>query len=131
MKNLIAKTDYYSIEIDKEKNRAYLGVYGFCKKVDDIPNFLNDIRKASDQLSEGFTLLTDVTGMKTHPPEVSDLHVESQKVWLEGGLLKTAELMPPSAVDRFAHERRAKSSGMLFKGFESAKEAEAWLDENE
>jgi hypothetical protein len=99
--------------------------------VDDIPNFLNDIRQASDQLSEGFTLLTDVTEMKTHPPEVSDLHVESQKIWLEGGLLKTAELMPPSEVDRFAHERRAKASGMPCRAFESAEEAETWLDENE
>ena len=71
MKVLIAKTDFYSIEIDKVKNRAYLGIYGSCKSVDDIPNFLDDIRNASSQLTKGFTLLTDATKMKTHPPEVS------------------------------------------------------------
>lgn len=129
MKDLIAKTDFYSIEIDKVKNRAYLGVYGSCKGVDDIPNFLDDIRNASSKLSKGFTLLTDATKMKTHPPEVSDLHVDSQKVWLEGGLLKTAELIPVSSIDRLALGRRAKSSGMPVKGFESVEEAETWLDE--
>jgi len=129
MKNQIAKTDYYTIEVDKGKNRAYLGIYGFCKSVDNIPDFLSDIKKTTSQLSNGFTLLTDVTQMKTHPKEVSALHVDSQRVWVDGGLSKTSEVLPPSSVDRMALNRRAKTSGMEVQGFENTEEAEAWLDE--
>ena len=129
MKSLIAKTNYYSIEVDKGNNRAYLGIFGYCKSTDAVPNLLNDVEKAASQLGNGFTLLTDVSQMKTHPQDVSALHIESQKIWVKNGLAKTAEVLPNSAVDRMALGHRSRTSGMTAKGFEDIQKAEAWLDE--
>ncbi len=124
----ISKTDFYSINIDPGKNRAYLTFTGFCKSPGDMPNFLADITKAAQGLKKGYTLLTDATLMKTPSEEVSGLHEKSQKIWVEKGLAKTAEIVPESAVLKIALKRYANSTGMQKKEFTNRQEAEKWLD---
>ena len=131
MRTSIAKTDHYSIEIDAGKNRAYLSFAGFCKSTDEMPTFLDDVAKAAQQLKKGFTLLTNATKLKTPSPEVSALHEKSQKIWIENGLLKTAEILPETATTQIALNRYAKTTGMKKKAFSQEKEAEAWLDSHD
>lgn len=128
MKELIAKTDFYSLEIDKLKNRAYLTFTGFCSEPSDMPNFLDDIKKAAQGLKQGFTLLTDVTKIKTPPKEVAELHIKSQEIWITSGLSKTAEILPDTAIAKLALDRYSKTSGMEKEWFDNKNEAEAWLD---
>jgi hypothetical protein len=128
MSSIIAETEFYSIETDRVKNRAYLTFTGFCKDVDKMSNFLNDIEKATQGLTKGFTLLTDASQMKTPSKEVSDLHESSQKIWIEKGLLKTAEIIPESAMVQMTLKRYSSSTGMKKKEFQNRVEAEAWLD---
>lgn len=128
MRTSIVKTDYYSIEIDTETNRAYLTFTGFCKTINEMPTFLEDVTKAAQRLKKGFTLLTNATGFKTPSLEVSALHEKSQKIWVEKGLSKTAEILPESATSKIALDRYSKSTGMKKKAFSQEKEAEAWLD---
>lgn len=111
-----------------EKNRAYLTSTGFCKAADEMPTFLEDVTKAAQRLKKGFTLLTNATAFKTPSPEVSVLHEKSQKIWVEKGLSKTAEILPESATTKIALDRYSKSTGMKKKAFSQEKEAEAWLD---
>ena len=128
MTHLIAKTDFYSLEIDMPKNRAYLNFTGFCSKASDMPNFLDDVKKAARGLKRGFTLLTDVTEIKTPPKEMEELHVKSQQIWIESGLSKTAEILPASTIAKLALDRWSKTTGMEKEWFDNKDAAEAWLD---
>ena len=131
MRASIVKTDYYSIEIDSGKNRGYLTFTGFCKDEDEMSNFLDDVSRAAQQLKEGFTLLTDARQFKTPSPEVAALHEKSQKIWIEKGLSKTAEILPEKASTQIALHRYSKTTGMKKKAFSQEKEAEAWLDSDD
>ena len=128
MKNVVAKTALYLIEADRTKNRAYLTFTGYCADPSEMPNFLNDVKKATQGLGQGFTLLTDVTGMKTPSKEVAELHVQSQTLWVTSGLSKTAEIMPASAIAKMAVDQYSKTTGMDKKWFNNQADAEAWLD---
>ena len=128
MNDLIAKTDFYTVGINKPKNRAYLIFTGYCSKPSNIPNFLDDIKKAAHGLKQGFTLLTDVTMLKTPPQDVAELHIKSQEIWIESGLSKTAEILPNTKIAKMALDRWSKTSGMKKEWFDNKFEAEAWLD---
>ena len=121
MRTLIAETDHYSIEIDAGKNRAYLSFAGFCKSTDEMSTYLDDVAKAGRQLKKGFTLLTNATQLKTPTPEVSALHEKSQKLWIESGLSKTAEIVPDTATAQIALNRYSKTTGMKKKAFSQEK----------
>ena len=131
MRTVVAKSEFYTIETDVSKNRAYLTFTGFCKKADDMSCYLEDVTKAAQQLKAGFTLVTNATDFKTPPAEVSALHEESQKIWIKKGLSKTAEILPESAMTQMTLSRFAKSTGMKKKEFSQLPAAEAWLDSND
>jgi hypothetical protein len=67
MKTTIGSNKFYHIEVSKEKNRAYLKIFGFWKNAEVVPDYLTDWSKATSVLVKGFTLLTDASEMKTHP----------------------------------------------------------------
>jgi hypothetical protein len=132
MRKPVADTDYYVIAVDPAKNRIYLTLTGFWKNLTVVPHFLDDLQKALKDVSRGFTVLTDATKMKTPPPEVGALHEKGQKLLLEHGLKKTAEIVPPEkALEKMSLEKWSKKSGMLKAIFHEAIMAEAWLDEKE
>lgn len=128
MRTLVAKTEFYTIETDVAKNRAYLTFTGFCNKADEISCYLEDVTKAAQQLKTGFTLLTNATEFKTPPAEVAALHEKSQRIWMEKGLSKTAEILSESALTQMTLNRFSKSTGMTKKEFLQRQAAEAWLD---
>ena len=126
----IAKnTKTTSKEFDKLKNRAYLTFSGFCSKPSDMPNFLDDVKKATQGLTRAFTLLTDVTKLKTPPKDVGELHIKSQEIWIQSGLSKTAEILPETTIEKLAVDRYSRITGMKKEWFTNKTEAEAWHDE--
>lgn len=128
MRTVIAKSEYYTIETDVSKNRAYLTFTGFCNKADEMSCYLDDVTKAAQQLKPGFTLVTNAIDFKTPPAEVAALHEESQKIWIKKGLAKTAEIVSESALTQMTLNRFSKSTGMKKKEFSQHQAAEAWLD---
>jgi hypothetical protein len=125
----IANNEYYSIQVDKDKNRMYLTLIGYWKNHSVVPNYVADIQKATQELSRGYTVLTDVTQMKTPPRELADLHTEAQKVIIATGLKKTAELVGQDVIAKMALNQYSNQSGMQKGIFGNKEEAEAWLDE--
>jgi hypothetical protein len=125
----IANNKYYSILIDKDKNRMYLTLIGFWKDRSVVPNYVEDIQKAIQELSRGYTVLTDVTQLKTPPQKVADLHTEAQKVVITTGLKKTAEVVSQDVITKMAIDHYSKQSGMHKGTFGNKEKAEAWLDE--
>jgi hypothetical protein len=125
----IANNAYYTILVDTIKNRVYLTVKGFWKSATVVPNYVVDIRQATHDVSSGYTLLADVSQMKTPPPEVANLHMEAQKICVDEGLKKTAELVEKSFALKMPLDRYSKASKMTKRIFTSKEEAETWLDE--
>jgi hypothetical protein len=82
---IIAKTDKYSLEVNKPKNRIYLKLQGFWRSVVDVPNDFSDFQRATQEVTPGFTILTDAREMKTPSPEVAELHRRTQYPGDAGG----------------------------------------------
>jgi hypothetical protein len=129
VKKLIAETDYYKIEVDKTKNRVYYTIIGFWKSPSIVPNYLEDTQKAVNEVSPGFNIVTDATQMKIPPKEVGKIHEKAQKILVDGGLNKTAEVLPKSLV-KMTLNKYAQKSQMKKQNFETIEEAVAWLDKN-
>jgi hypothetical protein len=124
----IAKTNFYTIGIDTAENRLYLKVIGFWNDLSLVSNYPDDIKKASQELTPGFTVLADLTEMKPMPKEVGPLYERAQKILVKSGLKKTAEILPESAILKMQVKKFARSSEMPKAEFHSKEEAEAWLD---
>lgn len=122
--------DFYEIDLDTEKNRIYLTIKGYWKSLMEVRGYLRDLRAAVAELSEGFTIVTDLTRAKTSSEETSELHIKAQAYLVQAGLARTAEIHPESTVTRMALNRYAQTSGMTKGVFSSFAEAEAWLDES-
>jgi len=123
----IAQNDYYVIAVDPKKNRAYLTLIGCWKSRAQVPKYLEDWRKAINELSRGFTVLTDVTRFKAPPADVVTLHTEAQKVLMSGGLNRVAEIVGSDIIAKMAVDRFSKESGMHKGTFDNWREAEDWL----
>ncbi len=126
----IAQNDYYAILVNTTKNRLYLTLTGYWKSRTVVPNYIEDMKKATQQLSKDYTVLADVTQMKTPPKDVVNLHMEVQKMAIAAGLAKTAEIVGQDVITKMAIDRFSKESGMSKGTFDNKEEAEAWLDEN-
>jgi len=124
----IAKTDKYSIEVNKQKNRIYFILRGFWESLADVPDYFSDWQRATKEVTSGFTILTDAREMITPMPEVSELHKRTQAMLVASGLRKTAEVVPSKSIEQSALRRYAKVSGMAKESFDDVTEAEKWLD---
>lgn len=126
----IAQNEYYTILVDSKKNRLYLTVEGFWKNRSVVPHYIDDLKKAIEDLNKGFTLLTDVRRMKVPPAEIAALHNEAQTLVISEGLGKTAEIHGEDVIAKMAVDRYSSGSGMFKRNFDNKIEAEAWLDED-
>jgi hypothetical protein len=123
----IRSNKYYVIEVSKEKNRAYLKIFGFWKNVEVVPDYLADWSKAVSALSKGFTLLTDASEMKTHPQDVRKLHEQAQAILLKAGVSKVAEIVKDDVAE-MQLDAVAKTTNFPKQTFRSVADAEIWLD---
>jgi hypothetical protein len=124
----IAQNEYYTMGVDRKKNRIYLIFSGYWKSPALVPNYVPDAKKALQMTSKGFTCLADVTKMKTPPDEIANLHIKMQSAYIQAGLRKTAEIVSSSVI-KLLTSRLAQESGMLKKIFDNWDDAEAWLDD--
>jgi len=125
----IAETAYYRIEVDPNKNRLYLTLWGFWKNLEVAPHFLEDIGKVAHLLQPGFTALANVSQLKPTPQEVKVIHEKAQKILLHAGLRKTAEVIPDDTVVQVQIDDFAKQSKMPKREFYTQEEAENWLNQ--
>jgi hypothetical protein len=127
MQQVISQNRFYQIAINKSINRAYITIIGFWRNKQEAASYLPDLEKALAQLKPGFTLLTDLTQMKTHPAEVQDVHLAAQALLLRKGLIQTAEIISSSLV-QFQTDKISKNSKMPLRQFTSQQEATSYLD---
>jgi len=95
-----------------DQRQLRIGVIGFWKDPSQVPEFLNDVKKATQQVTKGYALVADITEMKAPTPEMGALIVKCQKIWTDTGLSRTAEIHSPSAILKMAVGRFSEESGM-------------------
>lgn len=129
MKKKIAKNSYYKIYIDEIRNRIYITFYGLWQEVAEVPNFVEDIEKAIQALSSGFTVLADTRSMKTPTKEVDDLHSMVLRIMDKAGLDRLA-LIIDREILRIAGGRVMREGGIKerMEFFKDTDGAEDWLD---
>lgn len=127
MKKTIVENKFYQLSLSISKNRAYLKIIGFWRNPEVVPEYITDWKKALSELNDGFTLLTDASEMKTHPQEMRKLHEEAQKLVLEAGLSKVAEVIA-NDITEYQLDSIAETNSFPKKSFRSVEDAEKWLD---
>lgn len=127
MKETVFETPQYHIAIDKEKNRAYLTIIGFWRDPAQVAQYVPDFEKAVTKLKRGYTLLTDLRQMKTHPQAVQQVHMDAQAMLIRTGLKHTAEVLE-SAIVQFQTQKLSSESKMPLTQHKSIEEAEEHLD---
>lgn len=127
MKRTIRQHKFYEMAVDPSINRFYLRILGFWRSKEEVSGYLPDLEKALSEIQPGFTLLTDLSEMKTHPAEVQELHLQAQALLLRKGLRQTAEVYASSFV-QFQTSAISKKSTMPSRQFESHEAAEGYLD---
>ncbi len=127
MKQVVFENKHYQIGLDKDKNRAYITIVGFWRSPQDVEDYVRHLDQVLLQLQPGFTLLTDLTEMKTHPQVINPIHLAAQQLLLDRGLTQTAEVVSSSIV-QFQTESLSKQSAMPLRQYVSPQEAEAYLD---
>ena len=121
--------EFYSVELDKEKNRIYFSMTGDVPSVNVVSNFESDWKSTVSESKQGFTILGDLSKSGKLSPEFEALNTKVQG-WLMGqGCRKVAQLIGDlnvmSQVNAFADK-----SGMrnVLRAFNFEKSAEIWLN---
>jgi hypothetical protein len=127
MLEMIASNGYYDVSVDVSKNRIYLTIKGYWQAKELVPNYLADVGNAAAMLKPGFTVLANLT--RTVPPgrEVGSLHLEAQKLLVERGLARSAEVLNDLLLINVASGYPAASQRTR-RIFYDAGFAEVWLD---
>lgn len=113
---------------DEVKNRVYFTVHGFWKNIECIPDFIPDWKKILTLVKPGFTILTNLSTMITHPKEVSKVHEDAHKLLSEAGVKKVARIMPADKIAYLQVLSMHENVYLPSKSFNSEGEADQWLD---
>ncbi|MBN1572076.1 MAG: hypothetical protein JW984_02650 [Deltaproteobacteria bacterium] len=129
MKKEIAKNDLYEIYVDTTKNRTHIIYRGFWENLNDVPNLLEDHKRAMSEVKRGFTSITDISEMKTPGQDVIQLLIEMRNISNKKGQGKIARIVDKALI-KIVSRRVDRESDMDLdvENFATYKEAEAWLD---
>ena len=124
----ITNNAFMKLAVDQTKNRIYYSMMGFWQKAADVPTSAEGWEKTLKLVSPGFTILVDLTQVKTISTEWAKIFEASQKKITDAGLIGTAEVVSENVLMKAQLTRITKESGMPKKMFANKAEAEAWLD---
>lgn len=123
----IASNGFYSVSVDKLKNRLHVYLAGTWMQADQVPNWLDDVRAGLRLISPGFTVLTNSTNLRGVLR--LDLIVEAQQLILSARPGKTALIYDPKKiVAKTLMGAAAQDSGLVSEQFSDPLQAEAYLD---
>lgn len=126
-KLVVAQNQYYELLYDSMKNRIYFIIKGFWKNKEAVPHYIKDMQKALKLAQPGFSLLSDLRTMITHPQRLCTLHIEAQTLLREAGLVKVASVEPVDRIATLQLKEIMTKSQLPLRCFRTCQEAEAWL----
>ncbi|WP_439880861.1 hypothetical protein ACSX1A_17110 [Pontibacter sp. MBLB2868] len=124
----VASTNCYELIYDSAKNRIYFTLTGYWKSKNSVPAYLSDWQKALALTRSGFSVLSDLRTMITHPPSINNLHIEVQKLIGEGGVVRVARLDPIDLIAKLQVEQIYGQSSLPLLTFATPDDAEEWLN---
>lgn len=125
----VAQNSYYDLKIDKAKNRIYFTIHGFWKNKEAVPSLIEDWEKCVNLTKSGFTILTDMTSMITHPQDLNELHMAAQKLVMDAGVKQVANVLPSDKIASLQANSFTDHSTLPFRNFKTCQEAEAYLNQ--
>lgn len=129
MKTETAKTNYYEIEVDTDKNRVYIKFMGNWNNMSKLATFFDDWKKTAIHIKPNFTIFADVRLMMNLSREAEKLHQEIQKYLVdELKLLATAQLASFDSLADYQIHRSTQRSNLVINKFATQQEAEQYLD---
>lgn len=123
----IAHNDYYVLTVDEVKNRVSIKVIGFWPSPDSVPNYLEDWKTSLTHVTKGFTILSDLTEMKTHPSSLMPLHQAAIDLTSQAGYSFTAEVVKYDVAE-MQMDRLYKEKMVEANKFDSIEAADRHLD---
>ncbi len=123
----IASNSYYDVLIDTAKNRIYLTIKGFWQTRDLVPHYIDDLSEAADLMRPAFTVVANLSRMVPPTDEVGALHKTVQKLMLERGMVRVAEIADDPGLIGVANGYAAETR-INKRVFSSPRFAEVWLD---
>ena len=128
MKTDFLKTDYYSFQIDKEKNRIYFAFIKKWKGIEDFPDFIEHWEKVIDELQPNFTVNSDLRVMPILSKEVEILFSQLHYFVMDKGLFRVAEVISMNDISYLQLSRISERSELPQNKFRFVEDAEQYLD---
>ncbi len=125
---MISKNDWYRLRVDTGKNRVHLKIIGRWNDVNDVPHYKEDWKKALGLTLSNFTVFVDASELKVSPSAVKALLVETQRLIINAGVSRTAELVHDELTE-LQLDAIARRTRFPKKNFYIKHEALLWLDE--
>jgi hypothetical protein len=130
-RELIAKNEFYTFEVDTVANRTLSTYHGFWPDTDDFKRtYIADVQKMITRVMSGFTSMVDITDFKVPPQGVVEAIVKVQELLKKAGVKKSARVtdQPTQSLMAGRVGREAGVDGSATQMFASVPEALAWLD---
>lgn len=124
----IASNACYDLKVDKARNRIYFTIHGYWKNKESVHDFIDDWKKTVALTQAGFTVLTDMRSMITHPQELNELHLSAQKLVMQAGVQQVANVLPTDKIANLQAISFTANSALPFRNFNTCEEAELWLN---
>jgi hypothetical protein len=122
------KENFYSIIVDKEKNRIFLTVVGVWTSPDQVPNYNSDMELAVKEVESGFSVLTTLAEDKPTKFGMTSLKKKNQQIMMDAGMAQAAVYLPGKQVlQKMTLNVVSKLTGMNVKVFSDRDEAIKWL----
>lgn len=115
-------------KVDTSKNRIYLKFQGFMT-LEEAKELRDEYRRAIEQCTHGFTVLTDAVDYKPGKTEIQEVVASMTKMAGEAGCGKVARVVGDRPLGGMQIDRHSKEQATYpSRHFETMEEAEAYLD---
>lgn len=122
----VASTEFYTIEVDTDKNRVYFGLKSSWMDAQKLASWEKDLAAAFRLCSRGFTELidwTDVQGIF-----LTESIEKAQRLAMDAGIRKAARVFSRETFAKMQMDTLTKKTSFPVKTFYDRNDAEAWLD---
>jgi hypothetical protein len=123
----IVSNPYYVVSVDPQKNCLYLTATGMWVDEAAVKGFVDDVKKALDELQRNLTIFIDCTGMEG--TTLPNLFAGAQKAAMARGIRKVASVWSHESFFKLQAQKIAQTTGFPVERFSDLQEAQAWLDE--
>jgi hypothetical protein len=121
---------YYSLRVDKKINRMFIEFLGVWQSPEDVPNYIEDVKKTLAHVKEGYTLLTLIHDKKPPKLSITKLHKAAMQACMDAKYSKCAIAFPKGTMlQKMSTNVIGKLAGFNWKTFDGEEAAIKWLGE--